>query len=68
MHLLKTVYALARTYCYDRSIPSLHAICRNYLVYFYDDAVAMVIVKRYIMENCVNYGLKQGQITLNIET
>ena len=33
---------------------------------FYDVAVAMVIVYRYILENYVYYGLKQGQITLNI--
>ena len=39
---LKTVKTQVRTYCSDRSIPSLQAICRNYFVYFYDDAVAMV--------------------------
>ena len=33
----------------------------------FDNAVAMVTVQQYIQENYVYYGLKQGQITQNID-
>ena len=33
----------------------------------FDDEVAMVTVYRYIYENYVYYGLKQGQVTQNID-
>ena len=67
MYFLTIAEAFARTYCLDTNISSLQFICQNYFVYFCGCVVAMVTVWRYILDNKVYNGFKQGQITPNIE-
>ena len=67
LQCLKFVEALTRTFCLDSSMSFLQLFCLNYFAYLCQYVVAMVTVCRWICENSVHYGLKQGQITLNID-